>query len=120
MEHLQSICVHGVGCSRYSKLLLWVDVFEQHTPYDYELTRMILVFLGPGSPLSHGSAIPTVEHETRYVIRMIFKAQTENYKAIAPSRAATEEFVAHMKEFNKRTVWSDNCSSWLRQGRFKP
>ncbi|KAH7024782.1 putative monooxygenase [Microdochium trichocladiopsis] len=74
------------------------------------------IFLGPGGPHSHGSAIPTIEHQTRYIIRMIYKAQTEGYKAIAPSSAATEEFLTHMKEFNKKAVWSDNCSSWLKQG----
>ncbi|KAI8396552.1 hypothetical protein FOFC_21100 [Fusarium oxysporum] len=75
------------------------------------------LYLGPGGPHSHGSAIPTVEHETKYILRLIHKAQTEKYKAVAPSLSATQDFLGHMKEFNQRSVWSDNCSSWLKQGK---
>lgn len=49
---------------------------------------------------------------------MLYKMQTEGYKTVAPSQAATKEFMDHMNTYNKRTVWSSNCRSWLKGGTF--
>lgn len=74
------------------------------------------VFLGPQSPLSHGSAIPTIEQATKYMLRMIWKAQTECYKSFVPSTAAVDQFIYHNDVFHTRTIWGTKCRSWLKGG----
>lgn len=57
-----------------------------------------------------------IEHATKYMLKMIFKAQTEGYKAFAPQPEAIAEFVEHADEFLKRMIWSGNCKSWFKNG----
>ncbi|CAG9993038.1 unnamed protein product [Clonostachys byssicola] len=75
------------------------------------------VYLGPNSPLSHGSVIPTVEVFTKYMLLMIWKAQTENYKSFVLKDDAYREYLDHHDTFHKRTVWGTKCRSWLKGGR---
>ncbi|PCG89354.1 Hypothetical protein PENO1_105180 [Penicillium occitanis (nom. inval.)] len=75
------------------------------------------VFLGPNSPLSHGSAIPTIEAMTKYMLRMVWKFQTEGYKSVAPSTEAVNEFIQHNDVFHQRTIWGTKCRSWLKGGK---
>ncbi|PVH71764.1 putative monooxygenase [Cadophora sp. DSE1049] len=78
------------------------------------------LYMGPNSPLGHGSAIPAIEHVTKYICRMIYKAQTECYKSMAPSRKAVEEYIQHADLYHERTVWSGNCVSWFKGGKDGP
>lgn len=48
---------------------------------------------------------------------MIFKAQTEGYKAFAPQPEAIADFVEHADEFLKRMIWSGKCKSWFKNGK---
>ncbi|KAJ5414816.1 hypothetical protein N7509_000150 [Penicillium cosmopolitanum] len=75
------------------------------------------VFLGPNSPLSHGSAIPTIEAVTKYMLRMVWRFQTERYKAVVPSPDAVNDFVQHNDTFHQRTIWGTKCRSWLKGGK---
>lgn len=77
---------------------------------------LLIVFLGPNSPLSHGSAIPTIEAVTKYMLRMVWKVQTEGYKAIRPSTEAVTDFIEHNDTFHKKTIWGTKCRSWLKGG----
>jgi len=72
--------------------------------------------MGPNSALSHGSALPTIEVATKYMIRMMWKAQTEDYKAFVPNDQAVKEFVEHSDTFHKRTIWGTKCRSWFKGG----
>ncbi|KAF9885314.1 hypothetical protein FE257_013031 [Aspergillus nanangensis] len=74
------------------------------------------VFLGPSSPLSHGSALPTIEAVTKYMLRIVWKAQTESYKAVVPSSEAVHDFVHHNDTFHQKTIWGTKCRSWLKGG----
>ncbi|SCO91332.1 related to steroid monooxygenase [Fusarium oxysporum] len=75
------------------------------------------VYFGPNSPLAHGSALPSFEHITTYMIRMIYKAQTEGYHSFEPSAQATSEFLEHCDAFFPRTIWSTKCRSWFKGGK---
>ncbi|KAH7245004.1 putative monooxygenase [Fusarium tricinctum] len=63
-----------------------------------------LVYFGLNSPLAHGSVLPSFEHITMYMIRMIHK----------PSKQAISDFVEHADAFFPRTVWSTECRSWFK------
>ncbi|RKK07518.1 putative sterigmatocystin biosynthesis monooxygenase stcW [Fusarium oxysporum f. sp. cepae] len=75
------------------------------------------VYFGPNSPLAHGSALPSFEHITTYMIRMIYKAQTEGYHSFEPSAKATSDFTEHCDAFFPRTIWSTKCRSWFKGGK---
>ncbi|KAK5129043.1 hypothetical protein LTR85_000376 [Meristemomyces frigidus] len=74
------------------------------------------MFQGPNSPVGHGSAMQIIEHSTKYMLKMIYKAQTERYKAFAPKASAVADFVEHADKFLERTVWAGNCKSWFKNG----
>jgi hypothetical protein len=74
--------------------------------------------MGPNGPLSHGSALPSIEHITAYVIKLLHKAQTEGYKAVEPSPQALSDFINHADTFLSRTVWNAKCRSWLKGGSY--
>jgi cation diffusion facilitator CzcD-associated flavoprotein CzcO len=40
------------------------------------------VFMGPASPLGHGSIVGAIEQVTKYISKMVEKLQTENYKSV--------------------------------------
>ncbi|CAK7200449.1 hypothetical protein SEUCBS139899_003144 [Sporothrix eucalyptigena] len=75
------------------------------------------VFLGPQAPVGHGSAIPIVEHLTKYMLKMVYKIQTEGYKAVVPKKEAIDEFVEHADTFLPRTAWAGKCRSWFKNGK---
>ncbi|KIH88733.1 dimethylaniline monooxygenase [Sporothrix brasiliensis 5110] len=75
------------------------------------------VYLGPQAPVGHGSAMPIIEHLTKYILKMVYKMQTEDYKAVVPKPAAIAEFVQHADTFLPRTAWAGRCRSWFKNGR---
>ncbi|CAM1508671.1 Fc.00g055190.m01.CDS01 [Cosmosporella sp. VM-42] len=75
------------------------------------------MFLGPNAPVGHGSAIPIIEHLTKYMLKMIYKVQIEGYKTICPRKDAIAEFVEHSDSFLPRTAWAGNCRSWFKNGK---
>ncbi|KAK5049450.1 hypothetical protein LTR84_004379 [Exophiala bonariae] len=62
-----------------------------------------ILYMGPNGPLSHGSALPSIEHITRYVIKLLYKMQIEGYKAVVPSQQALDDFIQHADAFLART-----------------
>ncbi|KAH6868165.1 putative monooxygenase [Alternaria rosae] len=76
-----------------------------------------ILYMGPNGPLSHGSALPSIEHFTRYVIKLLHKVQTEGYKSVVPKQKALDDFIEHADTFLTRTVWNAKCRSWLKGGK---
>ena len=74
------------------------------------------VFLGPNSPVGHGSVLPIIEHVTKYMINFMKKIQTQGIKSVSPSPAAIKDFNAHTERFMKRTAWATPCRSWFKNG----
>lgn len=75
------------------------------------------MFLGPNSPLSHGSALPSIEHLTKYLFRLLYKMQTQGYKSVEPLPEAVDDFIRHSDKFMERTVWAGECRSWMKGGK---
>ncbi|KAH7308922.1 putative monooxygenase [Stachybotrys elegans] len=76
-----------------------------------------ILYMGPNGPLSHGSALPSIEHITKYVIKLLCKVQTEGYKSVVPTQHALDDFINHADTFLVRTVWNAKCRSWLKGGK---
>ncbi|OAA59737.1 Flavin monooxygenase-like protein [Niveomyces insectorum RCEF 264] len=74
------------------------------------------MFLGPSSPVGHGSLLPLAEHATKYMLRMIRKAQTQDIKSVVVTQEAVDDFNEHVDEYMKRTAWSTHCRSWFKNG----
>lgn len=74
------------------------------------------VFLGPNAPVGHGSVLPIIEHNTKYIVNMMKKIQTQGIKSVSPSAEAVKEFSEHIHEFMKRTAWATPCRSWFKRG----
>ncbi|KAL2022759.1 hypothetical protein VTK56DRAFT_4575 [Thermocarpiscus australiensis] len=75
------------------------------------------MFLGPNAPIGHGSVFTLSEHIAKYITGVIRKCQTEGIKAIAPSRAAVDDYFAHITAFMPRTAWAAAGRSWFKSGR---
>jgi hypothetical protein len=74
------------------------------------------VFLGPNSPIGHGSVFTITEHIAKYIIRIIQKCQTEGIASIAPTHSSVAEFAQHIDTFMPRTAWQGSCRSWFKGG----
>lgn len=51
------------------------------------------------------------------MLRIVWKAQTETYKAVMPSTEAVNDFILHNDTFHQRTIWGTKCRSWLKGGK---
>ena len=58
-----------------------------------------------------------VETQTTYIAQLLRKVAQQRIKTFAPSKAATDDFVAYSDAFFARTVWTEGCSSWANGGR---
>ncbi|BFZ61121.1 hypothetical protein YB2330_002179 [Saitoella coloradoensis] len=74
-------------------------------------------FMGPASPVAHGSLLPCIEHVSHYLLKLIKRLQTENIRSLSPQQDATDDFNAHAQLFLKRTAWATHCRSWFKNGR---
>lgn len=72
--------------------------------------------LGPGSPSAQGSIIVSIERISDYIIKFIHRFQREAIKTFEVDEQALAELAEHMEEQLKMTVWTDNCSSWFKNG----
>ncbi|OBT62081.1 hypothetical protein VE03_08990 [Pseudogymnoascus sp. 23342-1-I1] len=74
------------------------------------------MFLGPNSPVGHGSLLPVIEQTTKYIILMLYKCQTQGIKAVVPEPQAITDFTEHIDLFMQRTAWTTHCRSWFKNG----
>lgn len=74
------------------------------------------VYLGPGSPVGHGSLLPSIERVTLYIVSMINKLQTQNYSSFLLKSGKAKAWQAHMFAWLEKTVWGGNCQSSFKDG----
>ncbi|KIW84398.1 hypothetical protein Z517_03648 [Fonsecaea pedrosoi CBS 271.37] len=74
------------------------------------------VFMGPNAPIGHGSVLTIAEQVSRYVVRMMKKAQIEGIKSVCVRTDAVRDFTQHCRVFLPRTVWAGPCRSWYKNG----
>ncbi|KAH8675791.1 hypothetical protein BX600DRAFT_432344 [Xylariales sp. PMI_506] len=122
------ICATGFDtsfCPRFPLVGRYGDVrdhMKSATPQSYMSCALAGVpnyftFLGPNSPVGHGSIFTISEHIAKYITRIILKCQKEGIKAIAPSDAAVNDYSEHISTFMPRTAWSSSGRSWFKGGK---
>ncbi|KAI9044802.1 flavin-containing monooxygenase [Aspergillus affinis] len=86
-----------------------------------------LLWIGGPHATGHGGSVPnSLENQITYIAKILRKVRSQGIKAIAPSKAATDDFVEYCDTFYPRTVWTGNddsapgqknCRSWYNGGR---
>ena len=73
----------------------------------------LFFLLGPNTGLGHNSVVFMIESQIRYVAKAIAAVDRARAQAVAPTRAAQDEFNADLQGDLSRTVWSTGgCRSW--------
>ncbi|KAL1981042.1 hypothetical protein VTN96DRAFT_3151 [Rasamsonia emersonii] len=81
---------------------------------------------GPYSSGYSGTVPNSFENQVTYIAKVIRKLRSQGIATLAPTFAATDDFVEYCDRFYPRTVWtgnddsskdSKNCSSWYNGGR---
>lgn len=100
----------------FSELNSLSPSFSSFSPGTHASSSPSSVFLGPNSPVGHGSILPIIEHTTKYVINFLKKIQTQDICSVTPSQAATADYDTHVSTFMQRTAWATPCRSWFKNG----
>lgn len=74
------------------------------------------VYMGPGSPVGHGSMITSIERITLYAVDMIRKLQRENYTSFRLKDGKAKAYQFQMLSWLDKTVWGDPCQSSFKNG----
>ncbi|KAH6672644.1 hypothetical protein F5X68DRAFT_141085 [Plectosphaerella plurivora] len=69
---------------------------------------------GPNSGLGSGSLLSVFEAQGDYAVKMIRKLQKESYSTFEARPERVADFSEYIDYYFKRTVYSDDCSSWYR------
>lgn len=77
-----------------------------------------LAFLMGPNPAGPSGTVPhAAETQVTYIAKMLRKMSSQGIRTMAPSKAATDDFVAYSDAFFPRTNMAQNCSSWSNGGR---
>ncbi|RMZ72463.1 sterigmatocystin biosynthesis monooxygenase stcW [Pyrenophora seminiperda CCB06] len=74
------------------------------------------IIAGPNCGIADGSFTTMVESMTDYTVKAIRKIQKENIKSMVVKEDRVKDFIAYSDAYFARTVFTDNCRSWFRQG----
>ncbi|KAL3442924.1 FAD/NAD(P)-binding domain-containing protein [Aspergillus insuetus] len=75
------------------------------------------VYLGPASPIGHGSVVSSIERVTEYIARFIHKLQTENYSSVMPKAHIPRAYQRQALAWLEKTAWSSHCASTYKNGK---
>ncbi|KAF2211349.1 hypothetical protein CERZMDRAFT_85517 [Cercospora zeae-maydis SCOH1-5] len=73
--------------------------------------------LGPNPAGPSGTVPQAVETQITYIAKMLRKMSSQGIRSMAPTKAATDDFVDYADAFFPRTNMALNCSSWSNGGR---
>ncbi|KAE8353796.1 hypothetical protein BDV28DRAFT_164689 [Aspergillus coremiiformis] len=85
-----------------------------------------LLWLGGPYSTGHSGTVPNnLENMITYIAKVLRKIRSQGIREMAPSKAATDDFVEYSDTFYPRTVWTGNddstpgqknCRSWYNGG----
>lgn len=73
-------------------------------------------FMGPSSPLGHGSLVTSIEFVCMYVCDLIKKLQTQNYSSLCPKPGVSDAYQRQAIAWLDRTAWASSCTSTYKNG----
>ncbi|KAH7305446.1 hypothetical protein B0I35DRAFT_400087 [Stachybotrys elegans] len=73
-----------------------------------------LMLGGPNTGLGTASLTAVYEAQGNYIVKMLRKMQKEDYASFEADARRVADFSQYVDEYFKRTVFSDDCSSWYR------
>ncbi|KAH8798518.1 steroid monooxygenase-like protein [Xylogone sp. PMI_703] len=74
------------------------------------------IYLGPASPIGHGSLISTIEMITSYIMDLIRKLQTENYGSLCIKPHIARAWQKHAISWLEKSSWNSHCASTYKNG----
>jgi hypothetical protein len=74
------------------------------------------VYLGPASPLGHGSLSSSVEMITFYIADLITKLQRENYGSLCIKPNIARAWQKHAVAWLEKSSWNSHCVSTYKNG----
>ena len=74
------------------------------------------VYVGPHSPVGHGSIVPAIEQVTNYITDLIQKLQRENYQSFTLKPGKALAYQHQMLSWLDKTVWTEHCRSSFKNG----
>ncbi|CAI7582011.1 unnamed protein product [Penicillium bialowiezense] len=74
------------------------------------------ISLGPNAGLGAGSLLLLIEKSVDYFTACIQKMQRDNIRAINVRREAVQRFTSYCDQYFAKTVFSNNCRSWYKNG----
>jgi cation diffusion facilitator CzcD-associated flavoprotein CzcO len=72
------------------------------------------MLLGPNAGIGAGNLLMIIERLVDYCAQMLAKMQTENIRTVRPLKSKVDAFTRYTDEFHRRTVYSEECSSWYK------
>ncbi|KAJ5717726.1 hypothetical protein N7488_003372 [Penicillium malachiteum] len=75
------------------------------------------IYLGPGSPLGHGSVVSSLERVTEYIAKFIRKLQTENYSSVMPKAHIPRAYQKQALAWLDKSAWNSSCQSTYKNGK---
>ncbi|KAJ7665459.1 FAD/NAD-binding domain-containing protein [Mycena polygramma] len=73
--------------------------------------------LGPNSAVGSGSLLIVIERQVDYAVEATLKLQREHLKSMEIKPEAVEDWDAYIEHHFKKTVFSERCRSWYKQGK---
>lgn len=70
--------------------------------------------MGPNSPIANGSLTAAIEMQTEYILRFMNRWQKEDIRSFDVRREAVDDFIHQKDLFMRRTVWTEDCTSWYK------
>ncbi|KAH0829681.1 putative sterigmatocystin biosynthesis monooxygenase stcW [Fonsecaea pedrosoi] len=63
-----------------------------------------------------GSVLVSHDMQVEYIVQCMKRMQQEGIKALEVRPEPIDELYEHIDEFHRNSVWSDDCSSWYKNG----
>ena len=75
-------------------------------------SHMFAVVVGPNTPISNGSLMPSIEAQLDFALSFVDKIQTQGVKSVVVSGQANTEFNDYKDAVMELLTFSGTCNSW--------
>ncbi|KAJ5202173.1 hypothetical protein N7449_004252 [Penicillium cf. viridicatum] len=95
----------------------WSDSPEAYFGIAAPNTPNYFIFIGPNSPVGHGTLLDSVFCVAKWILKWCRKMATEDIKSICVKQEALDDYNTYSQEFLKGMVWSGGCRSWYKNNK---